>query len=251
MSSTRQPVEAQSRRSVAPITRITVIATVLPVLGSIATVSVAPFLADWFRGQGWLGVLYFTIAFAIGGALMLAPTYSTSVLAGWTFGFAIGFPAVIVGTIAGAALCYLGAAYLARSTVQATFTSHPKWELVRRALLEESTLKTLWIVFLLRLSPVLPFGTTNVLLATTGVHFGVYLLGTLLGLVPRTGLIAMASASAGKLDLNAPGSWQIMAAGIGATVVCIFVVTLIGKHALDRATRQSSPPATPVDSKQA
>jgi uncharacterized membrane protein YdjX (TVP38/TMEM64 family) len=121
------------------------------------------------------------------------------------------------------------------------FGQHPRWEVVRRALLEESRFKTLWIVFLLRLSPVLPFGTTNVLLATTGVRFDLYVLGTLLGLMPRTGLVALAAAGAEKLDFDAAESWWLLLGGLAATAVGITAMAIIGRRALHRATAVSVP----------
>jgi uncharacterized membrane protein YdjX (TVP38/TMEM64 family) len=233
-----QPKPAPRRRGLGRATPVAFIATALPILGSVTTVAVGPFIAHWLRAQGWLGVVYFTAAFAIAGALTLAPTYTTSVIAGWTFGFQRGFPAIVIGTVGGATLCFLGARWLAMERVAQTFREHPKWDLVRRALLEENPWKTLWIVFLMRLSPILPFGTTNVLLSTAGVRLDLYIIGTLLGLVPRTGLIALAAASAERLDFTTAESWGVLIAGLGATGICIVVMAIIGKHALDRATRQ-------------
>ena len=218
-------------------TPVEFIATALPILGSVSTLAIGPFISHWLRVRGWVGVLYFTIAYIITGALTLAPTYTASVIAGWTFGFARGFPAIVIGTVGGATLCYLGARRFALHRVADMYHAHPKWDLVRRALLEENPLKALWIVFLMRLSPVLPFGTTNVLLATSGVRLDIYMLGTLLGLMPRTGLVALAAAGAERLDFNSAESWWLLAGGLAATALCIFVMALIGKHALDRATR--------------
>jgi len=218
---------------------VAVIATVLPICGSVATVAVGPLVAPWLREKGFAGVVIFTITFAILGALAIATTYSTSIIAGWTFGFAWAFPAVTIGTLAGATACYGAARWLAAERVASTFGEHPKWDIVRRALLTDRPLKTLWIVFLMRLSPVLPFGTTNVLLATTGVTPRIYVLGTLLGLMPRLGLVALAAAGAERLDFNAPGSRWLLAGGIAATGLCIAVLAIVGKHALDRATRSA------------
>ena len=207
-------------------------------MGSLATIAAGAFVAGWLRAQGPVGALYFVIAFALLGALTLAPTYTTSVIAGWTFGFTLGFAAVAVATVSGAVLSFLGARWLARARVREAFRDHPRWEVVRRALLEESPLKTLWIVFLLRLSPVLPFGTTNVLLATTGVPLPIYVVGTLLGLLPRTGLVALAAAGSQQLDFDSAKSWWLLALGVTATALGIFVMAVIGKHALERATRR-------------
>jgi uncharacterized membrane protein YdjX (TVP38/TMEM64 family) len=222
-------------------------AIVLPVSGSLAAVAVGPLIAPWLRGQGWWGVALFTVTFAALGAVALAPTYSTSILAGWTFGFRVGFAAVIVGTVTGAVLGYLLARRVAKDRVASTFAAHPKADIVRRALAEERPLKTLWIVFLLRLSPVLPFGTTNVLMATTGVPLAIYFVGTVLGLAPRLALVALAAAGAENLDFDSAKSWWALAAGAAVTGLCIVVLAVVGKHALNRATRQRGFEVVPVD----
>jgi len=240
-----QPVVADAprprHRFLGRATPVAFIATALPILGSVVTLSIGPFIAHWLRARGWMGVLYFTVVYIIAGATTLAPTYTASVIAGWTFGFGKGFPAIVIGTVGGATLCYLAARRFAMHRVCDTYEEHPKWDLVRRALLEENPLKALWIVFLMRLSPVLPFGTTNVLLATSGVRLDIYILGTLLGLMPRTGLVALAAAGAERLDFSNAESWWLLAAGLAATGLCIIVMALIGKHALDRATRRPAP----------
>jgi uncharacterized membrane protein YdjX (TVP38/TMEM64 family) len=121
-----------------------------------------------------------------------------------------------------------------------TGSFHPKWDIVRSALAEDNAIKTLWIVFLLRLSPVLPFGTTNVLLATTGVNLWAYVTGTILGLAPRAAIVALAAASAEQLDFGAGRSWWMLGVGIVATVACIVALAWIGKRALHRATNAAS-----------
>jgi uncharacterized membrane protein YdjX (TVP38/TMEM64 family) len=238
VTANQQP--AQRTRGLGRATPVAIIATVVPILGSVATVAVAPFLAPWLREHGFVAAVYFVIIYALLAAIAVAPTYSTTVLAGWTFGFQLGFAVVATGTLTGATLCYLLAGRLAGERVSCAFREHPKWDLIRHALVVESVLKTVWIVFLLRLSPVLPFGTTNVLLATTGVKLPIYITGTFLGLAPRLGLIALAAAGAERLDLsgrNAASGWWFLALGVVATGLCIAVMIVIGKRALDRATR--------------
>jgi uncharacterized membrane protein YdjX (TVP38/TMEM64 family) len=228
---------APARRGLERAGPVALFATIFPVSGALATVAIGPLVAPWLREQGMAGVVLFTVVFAVLGALALATTYSTSIIAGWTFGFALGFAAVMIGTVVGATLCYLLALRLAGDRIRALFGEHPRWEIVRRALMTDRPLKTVWIVFLMRLSPVLPFGTTNVLLATAGVPLGVYLLGTLLGLMPRLGLIALAAAGAEQLDFTTAESRWMLAGGIVATAACITVLAVSGKRALDRATR--------------
>ena len=218
---------------------VAAVSLALPILGSVATVAAAPFVAPWLRAQGAAGVVYFVVTLMLLGAVAVAPTYSTSVVAGWTFGFGAGWAAVMIATVAGATLCYAAARRAAGARVASAFRDHPKWEVVRRALVEARGTRTLWLIVLLRLSPVLPFGTTNVLLATTGVRPATYAVGTLLGLAPRTGVIAAAAAGAERLDLTVADSWWLLAAGAIATAACIVTFAVIGKRALDRATRET------------
>ncbi|CAN5418469.1 hypothetical protein BH09PLA1_BH09PLA1_23860 [soil metagenome] len=215
---------------------VALFATILPVSGSLIMLAVGPFIAMALRGSGLIGAAGFAVVYALLGAIAIAPTYTVSMVAGWAFGVRVGFVAILFGTIGGALLCYLGAKRFASARVLSAIRNHTKLETVRRALVEENSRKTLWIVFLLRLSPILPFGTTNILLATAGVRIPVYLLGTIVGIVPRIGVIFFAAAGANQLDLKRKESWWLLAAGIAATIICIAVMAIIGKRALDRAT---------------
>ena len=233
--------EGSASRGLGRAGPVAVVATVWPIFGTVVTASAAPFVAPWLRAQGPAGVAYFVVAISVLGAIAFAPTYATSLVAGWTFGFRAGFPAILGGAVIGALACYAAARRVAGERVAATFHDHPKWEHVRRAFVESSRAKTLWLVALLRLSPVLPFGTTNVLLATTGVPLPTYVAGTILGLAPRTGLVTLAAASAGRLDPSLAESWPALVLGISATAACIVLFAVAGKRALDRATRAAAP----------
>jgi uncharacterized membrane protein YdjX (TVP38/TMEM64 family) len=213
------------------------VATIVPIAGNVVTLIFGPFIAVALRGTGARGAMVFAIAYALLGAISIGPTYTTSMIAGWAFGVRLGFLAMFIGTIGSALLCYILAKRFAGERVMGAFRDQKRWDAVRHALAEENPLKTLWIVFLLRLSPILPFGTTNILLATSGVRLPVYLLGTMVGMIPRIGAIIIAAAGANQLDFKRQQSWWILAAGIAATIACIAIMTIIGKRALDRATK--------------
>lgn len=217
---------------------VALIAIIVPIVGQVMMVGAGPFVAVALRGSGTAGWIAFTVSFTLLAAVMLAPTYTTSIVAGWAFGFTAGFSAVMIGTVVGAVLCYVMARRLAADRVAAVFGRHPKWEIVREALVEERPLKTLWIVFLMRLSPVLPFGTTNVLMATTGVPMPIFIAGTMLGLMPRVGLVALAAAGADRLDFDQSSSWWMLAGGLLATGMCIAMLAFVGKRALSAATKK-------------
>lgn len=216
---------------------VAAVATALPIIGSSVTLIVGPMLAGWLRDNGVYGACWFVVVFVVMGAFAVTPTYTSSVIAGWAFGFRLGITCVITGAVGGALLCFYLARKLGRSRIEPLFAEHPRWDIVRKALIQENARKALGMVFLLRLSPALPFGTTNVLLATTGVNVIPFIVGTTLGLLPRLSLVTFAAARAEQLDFNASESWWILAGGICATLACIAIMGLIGKHALERATR--------------
>jgi uncharacterized membrane protein YdjX (TVP38/TMEM64 family) len=210
-------------------------ATVVPILGSVVMLIGGPIYANWLDKKGVIGAIYFSLTFMVLGTIAFAPTYTTAVIAGYAFGFKLGFPAVVIGTVGGAMCCYFFARLIGGDRVAQLFASHPKWDIVRTALVCESKWKTLWIVILLRLSPALPFGTTNVLLATTGVPLTIYFTGTLLGLIPRIGLVAMAAASAHAFDLKSEKNTWVIVLGILATIFVVVMMAILGKRALERA----------------
>src|SRR5438874_2619786 len=78
----------------------------------------------------------------------------------------------------------------------------PRWEIGRQALIRRNTRKTIRIILPLRLSPLLPFETTNVLLAMTGVRPVPFIVGTMLGIAPRAAAMVWAGAAMRKLELH-------------------------------------------------
>jgi len=222
-------------RQIGPAGPMALVTTALPAVGAVFLFSLAPRIAPWLREQGWLGVAIFAVAFAVMGGLALAPTYANSILGGFTFKFPIGFPAVMAG-LAGAAMIGYGLAHrIVGHRVENVIQQHPRWEIVRQALIGGSTWKTIGIIFLLRLSPLLPFETTNVLLAMTGVRPVPYIVGTMLGIAPRAAAMVWAGAAMRQLELHAAPHPRTIVIGLAVTAASIAVLAVIGKHALDRA----------------
>jgi uncharacterized membrane protein YdjX (TVP38/TMEM64 family) len=216
-----------------------VIATVLPLAGAAVLVAFAARLAPWLRDQGLFGMAGFVAAFSVLGGLALVPTWANSILGGWVYHrFIIGFPIVMAG-LGGAAIISYGLARLfGGHRVEDLIHRHRKWEVVRQALIGRGPLRTTWLVILVRLSPLLPFETTSVLLAVTGVRPLPFLIGTLIGIAPRCAAIVMAATGAEHLDLHARGGKWMLLAGAAATVAGAAIIALISKHALARATRK-------------
>lgn len=100
------------------------------------------------------------------------------------FGFWPTFPAIVLASNAGAQLAFLLGRTLLRERVHAWLAARPKLGAVERAIGEES----FRLVFLLRLTPLVPFNVLNYLLGVTPIRFGPYALATFLGMLPGTAL---------------------------------------------------------------
>jgi uncharacterized membrane protein YdjX (TVP38/TMEM64 family) len=96
---------------------------------------------------------------------------------------------------------------------------------IRRALVEENPARTALIVGLLRLSPSCPFSISNLAMAGAGVRFPIFLVGTVLGMAPRTlaaVIMSHIAAEQGAKDLVELATQQ------GFVAVAIGVVLLVG-----------------------
>jgi uncharacterized membrane protein YdjX (TVP38/TMEM64 family) len=227
-------------KRIGPAGPMAIIVTCLPAIGAIFLFAIASRVTPWLAAKGIVGAMIFAAAFAILGGFALVPTYANSILGGWMFKFALGFPIVLVGLGGAAMIGYVLAHRIIGHRVEEVIAEHPKWEIVRRALVGESTMKTIGIVTLLRLSPLLPFETTTLLLAMCGVRAMPFLVGTILGVAPRAAVIVFAGAAAHKLELHAAPHPAVIVIGLLLTAASVIIIAVIAKHALDRATGAGS-----------
>ena len=99
---------------------------------------------------------------------------------------------------------------------------------------------------LLRLSPNSPFALMNLVMGAARTPAFPYLLGTGLGIVPRTAIaatIAAAAASDGSrdiIDVVRSQGWGMFILGVGVLIMSFVIVGAVGKHALRRLTQVPS-----------
>lgn len=223
-----------------PAAVLAVIAAVLPPLGSIALFVYIDDVGAWLRTHGDLGPFIYSAAFAVLAGLALLPTYASAILGGWAFGFALGFPAALAGFFGGSLIGYGVARTFTRDRVNAVIAQNQKMAAVRQALIGGSFWRTLGIVTLLRLPINSPFAITNLVLASVKVRPLVYVMGTLVGMAPRTGLVVyLAESVRGMVASEAARSakpWWVIALGIGLALVVLLVISQIASRALKRVT---------------
>jgi len=164
------------------------------------------------------GYIVATVAFIPGSILSLA--------AGAIFGILEGTLYVFVGATIGSSLAFLISRTFARKAVEKRIRAHPRFDAIDRAVAARGGR----LVFLLRLSPAVPYNLLNYALGLTNVRFFDYLLASV-GMVPGILLYVYSGKVAGEVAALA-GSPQVekgaayyviltlgLAATAGATVL--------------------------------
>ena len=103
---------------------------------------------------------------------------------------------------------------------------------VHGALLGRGFGRTVWLIALLRLSPVMPFAATNLLMAALGVRAAAFLSATAIGIAPRSIGVALVGAQLSELDWRAGGSVWSNVLAVAATLVVLWWVGRAARRAL-------------------
>lgn len=230
-------------RRLGPAAVLAVVAAVMPALGGILLLYFADTIGMWLRSHGTTGVLLYAGGFAVLAGLALLPTYAQSFLGGWAFAFGAAFPAALGGFFGGSWIGYELARRASGDRVEKLIEEKPTWLAVRNALVGRGFWATLGIVALLRLPPNSPFAFTNLVMASVQVARLPFLLGTLIGMAPRTAAAVaiggLAGGMAAKDALKQKPEWWVFAIGIGVVIVVIVVIGAIAKRAIARVTAGS------------
>jgi len=191
---------------------------------------------DWVGQMGVAGIFIFIGVYAV-ATVLLAPGAILTIGAGFAFGLWKGFLAVSAGSTLGAALAFLVARFIARDRVEAIAKGNEKFRNIDNAIGQQGAK----LVFLLRLSPVIPFNLSNYLYGLTGVKFWPYVLASWLGMMPGTllyvyigtaGKAAVSAAAGGEAMKHGWQYWTFMSVGLAATIVVTIWVTKIARHAV-------------------
>ena len=157
------------------------------------------------------GISQWTLAFGLSiltMALALTPTTLVAITAGYFIGFIGLLPLVISYTLA-SVLGYQLANSLGTEMMNSVYVTYPK---VERLIKNLNRTTPFWFVVMCRLSPVLPFGLMNVVLSFIDTPFRSFLLGGIVGMLPRTITALMVGKLASDLIkvVAHPGQNQLM-----------------------------------------
>ena len=175
------------------------------------------------------GALAFAAAY-VALVPLLAPTWLLSGASGFAFGPIAGGALAVFGQCVGGALAFALGRGALREQAERRMTGHP----LVTALDESLHRRGLAIVFLLRLSPVFPFGPFHYLLGASRVRTRDYLVGASLGVIPSTLVFAWA----GSLARSASDLRPALPAGaFGRALLGAGLAAALGAMAL--ATREA------------
>lgn len=212
-------------------------AIIAPGLGAVILASTFDY---WYTDLKNLGSMllpvYLCSAILLAG-LSLIPTHAASLLAGMLFGTFWGPVYALSAIVSAAVISYLFLKFLLGAKAIEIFSMKPRAHEVYKELLNHNGFRTFYIISLIRLSPIMPFAATNVLLSAGRVKLKEFILGSATGLAPRVFIVAMAGAGLTKLDLSIGSHKGILIAGIAATILIIFIMSSISKKVLQNISQ--------------
>ena len=232
-----------TRESKSPVLKLIVLAVV--VIGLLVAAKFLPVeqwlksFNDWVSHMGVAGIFIFIAVYAA-ATVLLAPGLILTIGAGFAFGLWKGFLAVSAGATLGAALAFLVARFVARDKIEAMAKGNDKFRKIDNAIGKQGAK----LIFLLRLSPVIPFNLSNYLYGLTSVKFWPYVLASWIGMMPGT-LLYVYLGTIGKVGLEAskgggahrsPVEYVFLGVGLIATIAVTVIVTRVAKRALQEKT---------------
>ena len=173
------------------------------------------------------GPIVFILVYVL-ASVSLAPAFPLTLAAGAVFGLWRGTMIVYVGAVLGSSAVYALAYPLARSRFLAWIDRDARVSAVRHALVGEGV----WVMFLLRLSPVVPYNLLNYALALSGVSYRDYLLASV-GMLPAIIMYTyygkvvgdVAALAVGVAPPRGPEYYLLLALGLAATVLATTMIT--------------------------
>ena len=227
------------------------IAAVLTVVAGFALLgrqlgSVIPRVTAAVDGLGAWGPVAFIAAYAL-ACIAFVPASLLTLAAGALFGMMRGTIFVLVGATLGALGAFLIARYLARDWVAARISRDARFAAIDAAIAAQGRR----VVFLLRLSPIVPFSVLNYALGLTKVRVTDFVIASA-GMLPGTllyvytGRLARVVTGAASADASprGPAFYAVLGLGLAATATVTVLITRLAKRALADAV--AAPAASDV-----
>lgn len=185
----------------------------------------------WIQDLGVWGPIVFLFVYVM-AVVLLVPASAMTLAAGLAFGLA-AIPLVIVAATIGAALAFLLARHFLTGDVKRLIEGRPRPEAIYRAVSDGG-----WqVVFLLRLSPVMPFSILNYVLGATELRFLPFVCATFVGIIPAVALYVYVGAL-GKAAIAGTmigtARWVFLLLGLAATLVAVIYIARTARAELEK-----------------
>ena len=247
----QQPEKANTRTR--DTVRVIAVLTVLAVLLVVGYVLDAPAYLHqalmWVESLGIWGPVLFALLYIV-ITVALIPGSIFTIGGGAVFGVIPGTIYVSVGATVGATCAFLLGRTLMRDWVERRVQGSPKLKAVDEAVEREGGR----IVFLLRLSPLVPFSISNYVYGLTKVRLGSYVLATWIGMIPGIllyayiGSLVQRFAELGAAEqATTTGEWVMYIVGLIATVIATVRITIVARRALAARVPEEQPAAEGPD----
>lgn len=217
---------------------IVAVAAVAGIAAAILWLPVAEWVrtvVTWVRHLGALGVVVYSVVF-IGIAITMLPTVLLYLAAGLLYGAVWGAVLVTVLGVIVELLALLIVRTKARDAIEHSLLRHPKIAALDRALHDHSFA----IMFLLRLSPLVPFGPLNYALATIDAPLWKRVTTNVLGMFPCSLMITYVGSYLRNVtqlsSAHTPSVWKHVAlwGGLATSLAATIVAGWASKRALAR-----------------
>ncbi len=211
-----------------------------PAVGAVVLAATAERWFPVLEGLGGVGVVWVVVGTVVLAGLSLVPTHAASLVAGLLFGVGGGLAVALAGILGAALVGFHVARRLVGARAEEALLARPRARAVHDELLLRSGARAVGLIALVRLSPVMPFAATNLLLATSAVPVSSFLAGSAVGLLPRIAAVVVAGAGMSTLDLGAAADRRLLVVGLVATLVALGIAGRLARRALQRAVAASA-----------
>jgi uncharacterized membrane protein YdjX (TVP38/TMEM64 family) len=226
-------------REAGKMTPLAFLTAVLPMAGSAVLLTMAIPLGFWLRENWEVGSGLFLMGIVTFCGLALLPTNVLGILSGWSFGFEFGIALMILGIVVAATLSFKIHSRIVGDKLPQIFDNHPKAKAVYDSLVKQNLARTTIIIFLLRLSPAMPFALTNFLMASAKVPIRSFVIGTFFGMLPRSSAVVFVGSGLAELNFQNPQESWLIIFGILATILTVVIISVVAKRALSHMTRET------------
>jgi uncharacterized membrane protein YdjX (TVP38/TMEM64 family) len=213
-------------KELGPLGPVMLFAVIAPALGAMVLLATSKVWFPQLESLKQLALPVYVIVAVLLAGFSLVPTHACSLIGGMLFGVFKGPLIALFAVVVAAYLAFLSIGLLVKDGTYSALLKRPKAAKLHEELLMRSGVKAVMFIALIRLSPVMPFAGTNVLLAASKVGAGAFVLGSLIGLAPRVTLVAVAGAGLSELDMSKSSNLWLAVLGVFSTFL---LVAYIGK----------------------